>query len=355
MVFILSLLLCLLLFTACNTTKFVPQNQYLLNKAYVKVEDTKDVASSELRTYLQQKPNTEILGFWKLQLGIYNTASLDTTKWTSRNARKIGEAPVVFSPSLTNLSAQQLKLAMQNRGYFNADVDTTMEIKKRKVNLTYHITAEEPYTIRHYYVDFAHTELRQIAQNMRYAFLQEGMQFNADMLNQERQRVASEMRRHGCYYFDQDYIKFVADSTVGNHQVDVTIGLQDYVKNLPAEEQEKLFRHYRISHVCFHMDYDIDRIPEGVELNHSVYDGYEFTWQGDKLLRENVLIRSCPILPGDEFNESLLERAYSNLNRLAPIKYVEINFDPISANELDCHIVLSRSKLNSVSVEAEGT
>ena len=129
MVFILSLLLCLLLCTACNTTKFVPQNQYLLNKAYVKVEDTKDVASSELRTYLQQKPNTEILGFWKLQLGIYNTASLDTTKWTSRNARKIGEAPVIFSPNLTNLSSQQLKLAMQNRGYFNADVDTTMEIK----------------------------------------------------------------------------------------------------------------------------------------------------------------------------------------------------------------------------------
>lgn len=355
MVFILSLLLCLLLCTACNTTKFVPQNQYLLNKAYVKVEDTKDVASSELRTYLQQKPNTEILGFWKLQLGIYNTASLDTTKWTSRNARKIGEAPVIFSPNLTNLSSQQLKLAMQNRGYFNAEVDTTMEIKNRKVNLTYHITAEEPYTIRHYYVDFEHAELRQIAQNMRFAFLQEGMQFNADALNQERQRIASEMRGNGCYYFDQDYIKFIADSAVGNHQVDVTIGLQDFIKNLPVEEQEKLFRHYRIAHVCFHMDYDLDRMPEGVELNHSAYDGYEFTWQGDKLLRESVLIRSCPIHPGDEFNEFLLERAYSNLNRLAPIKYVEINFDPISANELDCHIVLSRSKLNSVSVEAEGT
>ena len=59
-----------LLITACNTTKFVPQGEYLLNKANIKVEDTKDVAAAELRTYLQQKPNTEILGFWKLQLGI---------------------------------------------------------------------------------------------------------------------------------------------------------------------------------------------------------------------------------------------------------------------------------------------
>jgi outer membrane protein assembly factor BamA len=82
---------------------------------------------------------------------------------------------------------------------------------------------------------------------------------------------------------------------------------------------------------------------------------YEFTWVGDKLLRENVLIRNCPILPGDMYNEVRVERAYSNLNQLAPIKYVDISFDPISEDELDCHIVLSRSKLNSISVEAEGT
>ena len=50
-----------------------------------------------------------------------------------------------------------------------------------------------------------------------------------------------------------------------------------------------------------------------------------------------------------------MELAYSNLTNLAPIKYVDISFDPISEGELACHIVLSRSKLNSVSVEAEGT
>mgnify|MGYP003501417266 CR=1 FL=1 len=63
----LLLVVCAISFSACNLTKFVPEGEYLLNKANVKVEDTKDVAAAELRNYLQQKQNTEILGFWKLQ------------------------------------------------------------------------------------------------------------------------------------------------------------------------------------------------------------------------------------------------------------------------------------------------
>ena len=347
----IGLVLCLM---SCNTTKFVPQGEYLLNKANIKVEDTKDVAISDLKNYLQQKQNTEILGFWKLQLGIYNTASLDTAKWTSKNARRIGEAPVIYAPELTDRSMVQLKKAMQNKGYFTAQVDTTITVKDRKVNITYHVTAGEPYIIRRYRVGFEHEELKQIAQDQR-RLISEGMQFDVDMLNQERQRIARAMRRNGCYYFDEDMIQFVADTTRLKKQVDVTVKLSDYVTQLSPEEQAQVFRHYKISHVHFHIDYEIGRAPEGERMRASMKGDYEFTWIGDQLLRENVLIRNCPIQPGDKYNEVRVERAYSNLNQLAPIKYVDISFDPISEDELDCHIVLSRSKLNSISVEAEGT
>jgi hypothetical protein len=118
----------MMVLVGCKTTKFVPDGEYLLNKATVKVEDTHDVLSQDLRSYLRQKQNTEILGFWKLQLGIYNTSSQDTTKWTSRNARKIGEPPVIFSADLTDKSVEQLEYAMDNKGYFQAEVDTTMVV-----------------------------------------------------------------------------------------------------------------------------------------------------------------------------------------------------------------------------------
>lgn len=347
--------LCVLSLWGCNATKFVPQGEYLLNKAQVKVEDSKEVATSELSNYLQQKQNTEILGFLKLQLGIYNTASLDTTKWTSKNARKIGEPPVVFSPELTDRSITQLQKAMHNRGFFSAVVDTTMKVKDRKVNLTYNIRAGLPYTIRRYDVRFQQEELKQIATDSRSALIQEGMQYNVDVLNRERQRIASAMRRNGCFYFDAELIRFVADSTRGKQQVDLAICLQDYVDQLSPELKAQIFRHYTISRVCFHMDYELGRAPKGQIVQISAQDGYEFTWVGSQLLREDVLIRNCPIRPGEKYSDFRVDRAYSNLNQLAPIKYVDISFEPVSDDELECHIVLSRTKLNSVSVEVEGT
>lgn len=340
---------------ACNTTKFVPQDELLLDKVHIKVEDTKDVSGVDLKNYLQQRQNTEILGFWKLQLGIYNTASLDTAKWTSKNARRIGEAPVIYSPSLTDRSVAQLEKAMQNKGYFTAEVDTMMRVEDRKVDLTYLVNAGKPYVVRRYEVDFKQDDLRLVAQNPRTSLIKEGMQFDVDVLKQERQRIADEMRRSGCYYFNAELIQFFADTTQTKGQVDLTICLQDNFKALSPELQERIFRRYKIANVHFHIDYEIDRVPEGKELHSASADGYEFTWVGDKLIRENVLIRKCPIRPGGMYNYLRVDRAYSNLNQLAPVKYVDISFDSISENELDCHIVLSRSKLNSVSVEAEGT
>ena len=349
----LSLCLGVMLLVACNTTKFVPKGEYLLNDVKIKVKDTKDVPAADLMKYVQQKQNTEILGFWKLQLDIYNTASEDTTKWTSKNARKIGEAPVIFSPELAIHSCAQLTKAMNNKGYFQAQVDTAMTEKDRKLNLTYEIQANQPYYIRRYAVELPHEELVAIAQNKRQTLIEEGMQFDADLLNQERQRVASTMRRRGYFYFDQEYIQYQADSSKVKGQIDVKMKLNEYLDQVEAKD--KIFRKYSIARVFFHIDYDPERIPKDEDMFTCSQDGYVFTWVGKKLLRDKVLMRHCPIQPGEVYNEYVIERAYIRLNQLAPIKYVDISFEPISADELDCHIVLSRGKLNSVSAEIEGT
>ena len=351
--FCLLLVMCAL--TACNATKFVPQGQYLLNDVKVIVEDTKDVPPADLMKYVQQKQNTEILGFWKLQLGIYNTASKDSTKWTSKNARKLGEAPVVFSAPMADASCLQLKRAMNNKGYFQARVDTTMQVKMRKVNMRYHVTANKPYMLRHYLVDVFHDELRSVAQNQRHCLIRNGMQFDADLLNQERQRVASAMRRRGYFYFDQEMLQFEADSNRLQGNIDVRMHLHETVQKLSVDELDKIFCRYKIAHVSFHIDYDPSRVPDNKKMYASSQDGYIFTWVGKKLLREKMLIRNCPIQPGDRYNENLVERTYARLNQLSPVKYVDISFEQISADELDCHIVLSRGKLNSVTVEVEGT
>lgn len=320
----------LMAFSSCNSTKFVPEGKYLLNKAKVKCVDDKTVP--DMSRYLRQKQNTEIFGFWKLQLHVYNTAPTDTTtkskKRLAQNAHKMGEAPVIYDEDLTRASMQQLKQQMSNMGYFHAEVDTQMVIKDRKVNLTYLITAKQPYMIRSYEVDLPEPAVRDIAEDNRCK-VHEGEQFSTATLDEERERISTALRNQGYYYFEKSMLEFTADSSLNSHEVDIRLHFAPYVMQLDSETLAKLRTQYYIGHV----DYKLDK----------------------PFLRKNQLRRISRLQDGDRFAEWRVERTYARLNALAPVKYVDIAFVPAGDSILDCNITLARGRLNSVSAELQGT
>ena len=325
--------LSLLLWASCNTTKFVPQDQCLLNKAKIKCVDDKTVATNELRSYLRQRQNTEIFGFWKLQLHIYNTAPLDTTtkskKRLARNAHKMGEAPVIYDDEMTAISMQQLRLQMSNMGYFHAEVDTQKTVKDRKVNLTYLVTANEPYKIRHYEVDIPEPAVRKIAEDERCK-VKSGQQFSASTLDEERQRIATALRNRGYYYFEKSMLEFTADSSLNTHEVDIRIHFAPYVEHLSEEELARIWRQYSVRQMYYQIDYEPNHLPDSVEL-HQASDKYGnvYSWTGNRFLRNDALRRSCRIRAGQRFAERRVERTYARMNALGPVKYVDISFTPV--------------------------
>ena len=64
------LVVILLLSYSCRTTKYVPENEYLLEKYELKGEGKK-INKDELSSYVKQKPNKKILGL-KFHLGVYS-------------------------------------------------------------------------------------------------------------------------------------------------------------------------------------------------------------------------------------------------------------------------------------------
>lgn len=328
---LVGMILCIVL-SACNTTKFVPEGKYLLNKAQVKCVDDKTVPTSDLRNYLRQRQNTEILGFWKLQLDIYNTAPKDTTtksnRRLARNAKKMGEAPVVYDPELTGISMQQLRQQMNNMGYFQAEVDTIVKVNKRKVNLTYIVTAHQPYTIRRYEVDIPEEAVRAIAADER-CLIKEGEQFSTATMDEERARIATALRNRGYFYFEKSMLEFTADSSLNSHEVDLRIHPAPYVEHLDSAALAQLRKRYYVREVSYKMD--------------------------KPFLRKSALERACRIKAGERYAEWRVERTYARMNALAPVKYVDIAFTPVGDTLLDCSITVSRGRLNSVAAEVEGT
>ena len=354
LVSLLGVLLC-----SCNVTKFVPEDEQLLYKARIHVDDTQAVPASNLKQYLRQKHNTEIMGFWKLQLHLYNTAPTDTltkwNKWATNNAHKVGEAPVIYHPEQTGQSIVQLRKAMQNEGFFQAKVDTSTVVKDRKIWLDYHVHAGPEYTIRNYFIDLEHPTLHQMAFTTRRKLIESGMRYSTQALDNERDRITKRMRNRGYYFFDKEYLHYEADSTYTTREIDIRLHLSNYLTSQPDSVQQMIFRQFTISRVCFYMDLEQSEDVSDTVLHYNEHDGYCFSWRGRHLLRDNTLIRQCEIKPHDLYRERAVTNTYANLNALGPVRYTDIRFEITARDSLVCHIFLTRNKMNSISAEVEGT
>jgi hypothetical protein len=88
---------------SCNTTKYVPDGDFLVDKVIVSY-DTKIIPKEEVKSYIRQMPNTKTLGLFKMQLGLYNFSGSDYTKRINRFFRRIGDAHVILENQLTEMT-----------------------------------------------------------------------------------------------------------------------------------------------------------------------------------------------------------------------------------------------------------
>ena len=65
-----------------------------------------------------------------------------------------------------------------------------------------------------------------VRQSMRFSLLKAGEQYDVNVLEQERQRISDILRNRGYYYFQPQYIEFLADTTRRHGEVDLRIGLK---------------------------------------------------------------------------------------------------------------------------------
>lgn len=352
-------LLLVLLASACNTTKYVPENEYLLNKVQV-TADTKDIPKDEIKSYVRQLPNSKMLGlsFLKTKLGVYNLSGKDTTKWINRQLKKMGEEPVIYDPHLTQITERQISKLFYNRGYMNAEVSSEVKTPKEKTaEVKYKVIANTPYKIREYAVNIEHPELFEIASDSVRGLIKSGNLFNSDVLDEERQRITMRFRNEGYFNFTKDYLEYFADSTLNSHQADLVLEVRNEAQINDTVNFDKAFQRYRIRNVYFYSQTDrtLENLTEEIVLDTFEIENYKFTYENKRNIRPSVLIQSTHIIPGRKYSDRSVERTYSSINSLSAVRYMDISFREVSEDELDAFIVLTPSKLQSMSTDVEGT
>ena len=359
----------LVLMAACRSTKYVPDDAYLLNKVEI-VNDAKDVSKEELNYYVRQKENVKILGFWRFHLGLYNLSGRDESKGFNQWLRRIGEEPVLYDELLKQKSSEQIKQYLNNKGYYNSTVhDTVIYYKKQKAKVRYEINPGERYSIKQvgYRVDDDSIRKYVYADTIN-SLLQSGSPFDADLHDEERKRITKVMRNKGYYGFRKEFVYFLADSAVGDHQVnDSLIVVKNRIQKIGQEDSIINHRKFKIKDVYFLVGYEPKKALRNMDAYLSQFDSLEY--EGCKILygenldfRADILSNSNYISPGDYYNEELVEKTQALLSELQLFRFVNIRFreveeqfDSEGNGFLDCFIQLSSSKPQSYTVDLEGT
>ncbi|MCH5328798.1 MAG: BamA/TamA family outer membrane protein [Coprobacter sp.] len=350
------------LLTSCRTTRHVGPDEYLLNRVSVKT-DNSQVKPGELRPYIKQEPNHKTFGIIGLPLFFYNLSGKDTTRWFNRWLQKIGTPPVIYDSTLMLKSQLEIKKALNNRGYVRAVVTADTVSRRRKMKVRYNVTANEPYHIERISYNIDNENIARIVlRDTASLLLKPGMLFDRTLLDEERQRISNRLRNNGYYAFNKEYITYTADTTIGDNGVELELNLMP----IPIETgtSEMIYRKhdtYRIREVYFVTNYDgMNLEPEKrFDVQDSlIYKGYHIWYGNKRYLKEETLVNNCFIRPGTLFRNRDIDRTYTAFSRLKILKYVNIRFVPVKSEEvemLDCYILLTEGKGQTISVDIEGT
>lgn len=344
---------------SCSATKFVPDGSYLLDEVKIHT-DNKEIKPLDMRLYVRQNPNSKWFSTIKTQLYVYNWSGRDSTKWFNRFLRKIGDAPVIYNESDAIRSQEEIAKAVQNLGYMGASVKRTTKTKKKKLKLFYEITSGKPYIVRTLKYDISDKKIAEYLRNdSTQSMLREGMLFDVNVLDAERQRITDYLLCNGYYKFNKDYITYTADTARNTHQVDLTLHLlpyKTYVGDTPKEHFQ-----YKINKINFITDYDVlqSSALSSIEINDSLhYNGFPIYYKDKLYLRPKVLVDNLRFASGDLYDERNVQKTYTYFGRLSALKYTNIRFFETQngdSTQLNCYVMLTKSKHKSISFELEGT
>jgi hypothetical protein len=288
-------LLGLLVAVGCSPLRLLQPTQRLLTKVEVESKGLTAAQQERMLTLVQQKPNRTIpipkLAVYQFGHSFYDSARIErkvkrirqkyadeladkqgdsarTGKLLARRDRRLarkrtalekgnaimrlGEPPVIYDPTLSQRTIDQLTTYLRSQGYFRATATFTDSARSKRtliasalravglrkplhyaplrdsmggrlhrlVTVTYQVNEGREFTLSQFTRSIPDTGVaRVVAQAQGATLLHVGDAYNEDLIGQERQRIETLMKNTGYYDFRAQYISLEADTSFEKNQV----------------------------------------------------------------------------------------------------------------------------------------
>ena len=354
----LLLVISLLGFSSCLTTRHLPAGTLLLKNNKITFQsDTssksaeitqQDLAlASKLTTLAKQQPNTKTLGFVKVNLMIYNRFYTDKKKGLSYFLMtKVGEPPVLFDSTLLYPSSRLMQQYLITKGYLQANVFADYHVKRRRATAEYHVIAGPQWTIRQLiFPDTVNSATKVIFHTSPQTVVKQGSPLDNDLLYEEQQRVVRALQDQGYYRFRSDFIYFDADTTIHQHQANV------YMKIEQTADSADL-KPFKINRVFIYADFDPEKKSDTLHYDTTLY----YNWI---ILQHNVIIKPPTYLTtvflrsGDYYSRSNVECTFNRLYNLGIFKFINVQWKELPGQKLDASVLITPGKKQNVTAQIE--
>jgi outer membrane protein assembly factor BamA len=343
-------LLAIILLAGCSIDKYIPSDGYYLKKVNVVSADESATKKMNLGGYVKQQPNTKWFGL-KVPMRIYSSTKPESTGKGAKILRKIGEAPVIIDTTKVNNTITDMTKVLNNAGYLHSQVDTTMEVERRRAVLTYHVTPGDCYRIRSMRRTVQDSVLNIIINGADTAnsLIQADTPLDINVLNNERKRITKNLRNSGYYKFNKEYITFVADTLIGSRYVDLTMNVALHQEN--AQTDPEPHPNFTINDITYLVDMNAEGTSDTI-----YHDGSRIIYKDKLRFRPNLLTSNTAFLKGELYNDEKQSQTYNNFTRLGAIAYSNIRLYPSEKQDsIDCDIIVNHALPQSVSFDIEGT
>ncbi len=319
--------------------------------------DDEDISTTTLGGYVRQHPNAKWFNLFKVPLGVYCLSGRDSTRRLNRFFQRIGEAPVVYDSIQAQRTSSDMQAAVRNLGFLNSTVKLHERRKRQRVKLTYDVESGDCYVVSRFARRVDDPALDSILRrDSQKTLLYEGMAFDVNQLEEERSRITLLFQNAGYYHFNKSFVRFEADTTIGHHQVALTLVIPLY--RASATDTLQPHPRYHIGRVNYLTDLETRNFQqERDHLDSLVVRSLHFYQKSEMTLRPTFLVNKTDLRPGKLYREADVQSTYSNLSSLSAVMGANVTMEPspTSPDTLNAFVSIVSAKRHGVSAEIEGT
>lgn len=340
--------------SGCTATKFLKEGEKFYGGAEINFDTQgkrvgrKKILREELQGYIQPKPNKKFLGM-RTGVWFYYIAGTPKKDKGLKNfiKTKLGTPPVFFSEATPQRTARTLAGQLNNEGYFNSQASYELKERKYETSVIYNIKLPRPYRLDTINYPTPRDSVYRAALKgiKETSLLKQRQRFDLERLQGEQARIERELENAGFFFFDDRYLIFHADSTVGRRKIRLDLRLEPGIPN-------RAKRIYRIKDVSVFSSYALSVDSTKQSSFTQNVDGFNYI-DSAGIFRPKIITDVINLRKGNIYRREDQEFTLSHLMGLGVFKFVNIKFRESDSDSALLHTDIYLTPLKKKSIRAE--